>query len=149
MNNIRYEFAKDINTKTLASYGRLDTRQPLCTLPISAKDLTPDGSQWFHAVDAYADTKTTGQRVIRIRVITKYHRGVNITIPRTDILYQKFRDLRYLIRNSDYVQVSFPNLFVMGSPLRHELHLRAYDFKVCLPDDDSEVDDSEDDDFII
>ena len=134
MSTIRYDFAKDIDTYTLAMRGNIDTRLPLCTLPISAKDLTPDGSQFFHAVDAYADITATKQRVIRIRVITKDHRGVNVTIPRTDILYQKFRDLRYQIRNSDYVQVAFPELFVMGSPFHHELHLRAYDFKIKAPE---------------
>lgn len=133
---IRYNYTKDVDetTKNNVLHNKLDTRLPLCTLPYPAENLTPDGSKWFHAVDAYADTTSTKQRVIRIRVITKDHRGVNITIPHTDILYQKLRDLRYQIRNSDYVQVAFPQLYVMGSPYHRELYLRGYDFKIKAPE---------------
>lgn len=139
MSTIRHSFIEEVDKATIDSAlsSRLDSRSPLCTLPYPAKNLTTDGSEWFHAVDAYADITATRQRVIRIRVITKDHRGVNITIPRTDILYQKFRDLRYQIRNTDYVMIAFSQLYVMGSPFRHELCLRAYDFKLRAPEDQS------------
>jgi len=132
MTTIRYNYASDVDdsTKQLALQSRLSTRLPLCTLPISSKDLTPDGSEWFHVVDAFSDITATKQKVIRLRVITNSHRGVNVTIPSSDILHQKYLDLRFQIRNTDYVLISFSELYVMGSPSHHELCLRAYDFKI-------------------
>ena len=125
MTTIRYNYASDVDdsTKQLALQARLSTRLPLCTLPISSKDLTPDGSEWFHVVDAFSDITATKQKVIRLR-------GVNVTIPSSDILHQKYLDLRFQIRNTDYVLISFSELYVMGSPSHHELCLRAYDFKI-------------------
>ena len=129
---LRYDFTSDVDdsTKQLALQGKLSTRLPLVTLPISVEDLTPDGSVWFHIVDAFSDVTKTKQRVIRLRVITNSHRGVNVTIPSSDILHQKYLDLRFQIRNMDYVMITFPELYVMGSPFHHELCLRAYDFKI-------------------
>lgn len=129
---LRYNFTSDVDesTKQSALQGKLDTRLPLTTLPISLEDLTPDGSVWFHVVDAFADVTRTKQKVIRLRVITNSHRGVNVTIPSNSILHQKYRDLRFQIRNTDYVMITFPELYVMGSPFHHELCLRAYDFKI-------------------
>jgi hypothetical protein len=48
-------------------------------------------------------------------------------------LYNKYRDLRILIRNRDNVLVTFPQLFVKASPFHQQLFLLAYDFKVREP----------------
>ena len=135
MARLRYDYAKDVDAATaaVARISSIDSRLPLTSVPVAPETISVDGSQWFHAVDAFADKSATGQPVIRVRVIIDSHRGVNVTIPRTELLYHKFRDLRFQIRNSDCVMVTFPELYVMGSAFRHELCLRAYDFKMQEP----------------
>jgi hypothetical protein len=75
--------------------------------------------------------------VIRVRIITPKNGGLNIMIPMREsvALYEKYRDLRTLIRNSDTVLVTFPELYLKASPYGKQLFLLAYDFKVRNPEE--------------
>ncbi len=110
-----------------ADFKSIDTHLPCISLETHVSALSKDSSDWLHAVEA--DRK--GDH-ISIRVITKDNRGVNVILPNAKdrILYNKYRDLRFLIRNNDYILVTFPKLYVM--PLKNVcgLYLLAHDFKV-------------------
>lgn len=132
----RYTFASDCDSELLTpeeqhfcSFNRYN-RFPLRALPISPDNLSVDGSEWLQTVDAVKVNK----ELIRIRVITKEQRGVNVTIPCiSKTLYEKYLDLRFQIRNSGKVLITFPELYIRASGYKNELYLVAHDFKVLNP----------------
>ena len=132
---IRYNYATDINENTqnmLKKNAHHNTILPLCSLEIEPKSLSRDNDAIFHVVDALKQKNFSGHDVIRLRIITNTNRGVNVTIPcdNTGIMYEKYLDLRFLIRNNDAVYVTFPKMYVQGSKFHHELMLISYDFKI-------------------
>lgn len=143
MKTLRYHFLKDcesdsgfmenqayiaaLEAKTNPS-KRIDTHTPSCTLSITSDTLSKDGTIWLHAVEAVRKSKS----MFYIRVITKNGLGVNINIPiKNDLMYEKFRDLRYQIRNRDMVKVTFDCIFVQSAIKMPQLWYMAYDFKMC------------------
>ena len=109
----------------------INTTLPCVSVETRANVLSKDGTEWLHAVEADRDGEN-----IKIRIITKDNRGVNVVISnaRDRILYNKYRDLRFLIRNNDAVYVTFPQLKVMAIKNVRGLYLLAHDFKVKNPD---------------
>ena len=114
----------------LASYLS-SNRLAFVTLAIEPSQLSVDGSEWLHVVEA-----TKRKNYIVIRVITNTYRGLNIWIPNiTDTLYAKYLDLRFQIRNSEKVLITFPELYIRSSGYKNELLLRANDFKLLNPNE--------------
>ena len=132
MKPIRFNYASELDAETKEVLKKADIkRQSLTeiTLPVSA--IAPDGSTYLHAVEASCKNK-----VIHIRVIVRGNQGVTISImPRDDmdIMLKKYRDLRYLIRNRDYVLVTFPWVEIKNA-YGNMLWVRANDFKVVEPE---------------
>lgn len=131
----RYTYAKDVNDATASKIKKTaytNMRLPLCTLEIATEKLSRDNDCAFHVVDAMKRKNSMGRQVIILRIITNTNRGVNVIIPceNNDILYDKYIDLRFLIRNKDSVYIEFPSIYVQGSKFRHELMLVAYDFRI-------------------
>lgn len=127
---LRYDFLKDLDDSTKSLFqqsGRFLSRLPLCILSIPPSALSPDGSKWLHCVEAKKE-----KEFLRIRVIIKEHRGATITIHCDSMeMYYKYIDLRFQVRNSDYVAVTFPEIYVGTSPhMARELYLTANDFKL-------------------
>ena len=112
---------KELLAKT--RYNQLRLKQ--LTIPTSA--ISKDYAGWLHAVEASKDKDH-----IIIRVISNQNRGVNIHVPLTsdvDARYAKYRDLRYQIRNTEKVLITFPELTIF-STRQGELFLMADDFKI-------------------
>lgn len=102
-------------------------RFPLCAVELSSSYLSPDRTPWIHCVEAkksYGGAYPLG----RIRIIAD--RPMNITVPlRTEEQRKRFDELRFFVRNSDYVAVNFETILVRpSSHRRNELYLFAYDF---------------------
>lgn len=134
----RYTYASECDKEQLTPdeeyackfhrYNRLKLK----TIPISPKELSFDDTEYLHAVEAIKIDKYS----IRIRVITNTYRGVNITIPYiSETLYHKYLDLRFQIRNTDKVLITFPEIYITGSSRQGELFLLAYDFKLYNPNE--------------
>lgn len=127
--------------------ARRYSRLPLTSLAIPPRALSPENSIWLHCVEATKDKVGKHTYMIRIRVITNTHRGVNITINcHTKEMYEKYLDLRFQVRNSDYVLVTFPDIFVITS--RHtnrELYLYTNDFFIYNPSSNNSCADSDTD----
>lgn len=135
--SIRYKFIEDLDEETKATLqmpGRFLSRLPLHVLPIPVNAISPDGSQWLHCVEARMESG-----LLRIRVIIKNHRGVTVTVySDCPEIYDKYRDLRFLIRNSHYVAITFPEIYVSRSKyMASELYLTANDFRLLNPDTES------------
>lgn len=110
-----------------SSYNRL----PLVSLPITNESLMKKNTVGLHAVEAKIVYDSRKNRFIRVRVITNTTRGANVLIPcDSNSLYQKYLDLRFQIRNRDYVEVLFQNMYVVGSKIQSEIFLKAFDFKI-------------------
>lgn len=140
---LRYDYLSELDeqTKETLSFqgGRLDTSYPLYELPIDIRSISLDKSIWLHAVEARQKHKNNNS-IINIRVIININgadRGINVLIPnchKNKALELKFLDLRFQIRNSDYVRITFPELFVKSLINRKDLYLWAYDFKIEKPE---------------
>lgn len=144
MNSLRYDYLKDLDDYSeslLQKESAFNARLPVVSLQLPPSAISPDGSEWLHCVEA-----TKRNKRLYIRVVTNTNRGVNIMVPCISTnMYYKFADLRFQVRNQDRVLVTFPELFIAHSGRRHELYLRANDFKlfdtgkyqkdVCTSDD--------------
>lgn len=127
---MRTDFLKDEPQEAIQNMamGSIDSRLPLIGVKIKPEGLT--GNEWLHALEATIDTKKF-RRCIRIRIYAN-GRGMNVTVPCiTDAMYNKFRDLRFQIRNQDYVEIAFDELHVFTSSHRAgEVYVLAHDFKI-------------------
>ena len=108
------------------------SRLPLRIIEIPPESISPDDTPWLHCVEVTKDKIDANSSLIRIRVITNTHRGVNINIRcSSPLMNLKYRDLRFQVRNSDRVLVTFPELFITASKFDdRELYFTANDFKV-------------------
>lgn len=141
---LRYDFLKDVDKdikdtiNNNINNSKLITSEPLYTIPIALNSITLGDSDFFHAVEAENRTRQHN-RLISIRIIANIDgssRGINVIIPcRDEAMYAKFRDLRYQIRNNDWVSVTFPQLFVKSLSNRKDLFLWAEDFRIKRPDE--------------
>ena len=126
----RYDFLKD---SPMYSHDNayFASRLSVNTIELNPSALSPDGTQWLHCVEAVRHGD-----LLRLRIITNKHRGINVTIPCTSpAMYYKYCDLRFQVRNSERVMITFPALFAKSSShRRNELYLLAYDFKLLNPD---------------
>ncbi len=135
---IRDSYIKDFDMDIpydLERDTRFDSRLPLHVLEIPPEAISPDGTKWLHCVEVTKNKVDTDIYLIRIRVITNTHRGINISV-RCDspLMNLKYLDLRFQVRNSDRILVTFPQLFVSSSCQENrELYLRANDFKIFKP----------------
>jgi len=135
----RYNFASECDAepltqeeKRLCSFVK-NNSFPLKTITIPPEVLSIDGSEWLHAVEAIKSHKNK----FTIRIITNKQRGVNVIIPyMSETLYHKYLDLRFQIRNTDKVLITFPELYIRGSSRQRELYLLAYDFKLYNPNEE-------------
>jgi len=127
----------DTQTRSMLQQGFYNSRLSFRVLNIPPTAISADGSEWLHCVEAIKE-KIDNHHVMRLRVITNTHRGVTITIPvNGKDMNMKYLDLRFKIRNTDTVLVTFPELFVTTSRrVCNELYLRANDFKIYNPDAD-------------
>lgn len=129
-NIMRKDFLKDESQEAIQNMamGSIDSRLPLIGVKIKPEGLT--GNEWLHALEATIDTKEH-RRCIRIRIYAN-GRGMNVTVPCiTDAMYNKFRDLRFQIRNQDYVEIAFDEFNILTSSRRAgEVYVLAYDFKI-------------------
>lgn len=136
--NVSNEYLRDLPTEQrnglkISSY---DFRNVLSSLPVSTSTISNDGTPWLHCVGVEKE-KTKQGYVARIRVIRHPHGGVNITVPLDcKELEFKFHDLRYQVRNCDTVMITFPELYVLGSPFHYEIYLKAYDFRIKVMDEE-------------
>lgn len=133
------QYLSDLDTQTRSQLkqGSYNSRLSFRSLSIPPTAISTDGSEWLHCVEAIKE-KIENRHVMRLRVITNTHRGVTITIPiYGQDMNLKYLDLRFKIRNSDTVLVTFPDIFVTASRrVCNELYLRANDFKIYNPDTD-------------
>ena len=140
---LRFDFLQDLEEEARQTInsnidsGKLMTSNPLYTMPIAIHSIS-FGSEFFHAVEAVNKTRKHN-RLISIRIIAKIEgtsRGINVVVPyRDQAMYMKFRDLRYQIRNKDYVNVTFPQLFIKSLSNRKDLFLWAEDFRIQRPEE--------------
>lgn len=119
-------------TSDLESRLRYSSRMALKVLQVPPEAISPDGKEWLHCVEVTKDKISKTSSLIRIRVITNTHRGVNITVRcNSPLMNMKYLDLRFQVRNSDEVWVTFPELYITASHLgNRELYLTATDFKI-------------------
>lgn len=104
-----------------------NNRFPLCAVELSTSSLSPDGTPWIHCIEAkksYGGVYPLG----RIRIIAD--RPMNVSVPlRTEEQRKKFDELRFFVRNSDYIEVNFDVILVRpSSHRRNELYLFSDDF---------------------
>lgn len=133
--SLRYDYLTEADEKPQSASPRQSvfySRLPVNTLAIPPEAISQDGTQWLHCVEAIRD-----DNLLRIRVITNTYRGISVTVPmRSDDMRLKYLDLRFQVRNSDCVLVTFPKLFVRASPHgSREMYLTARDFKIISPTD--------------
>lgn len=108
-----------------------NNRLPLVSLPITNESLMKNRALGLHAVEAKTILDSFKKRNIKIRIITNTGRGANVLIPcDSNAMYQKYLDLRFQIRNRDYVEVLFDEMYVVGSKIHFEIFLKAFDFKI-------------------
>jgi len=133
MSSLRYDYLHNLDADSkayLQMQSAFNARLPLIAIKVPPTAISPDGTECLHCVEA---TKRNNR--IYIRVITNTDRGVNIMIPCNTVeMYYKFMDLRFQVRNRDKVMVTFPELYVSHSGRKHELYLRASDFKLNSPE---------------
>lgn len=127
---MRTDFLKDTpaDVQHIMEISRLPYRLPLVCIRLQSDALT--GESYLHAVEATLDRNGENQPIIRIRVIVN-NRGMNVSIPcESEAMHQKYLDLRFQIRNADYIRVCFDEIFVIASTQPRELYLLAHDFKL-------------------
>lgn len=127
---MRTDFLKDTpaDVRHIMEISRLPYRLPLVCIRLQSDALT--GESYLHAVEALLDRNRENQPIIRIRVIVN-NRGMNVSIPcASEAMHQKYLDLRFQIRNADYIRVCFDEIFVIASKQPGELYLLAHDFKL-------------------
>lgn len=127
---MRTDFLKDTpaGVQHIMEISRLPYRLPLVSIWLQSDALT--GDSYLHAVEALLDRNGEHQPIIRIRVIVN-NRGMNVSIPcASKAMHQKYLDLRFQIRNADYIRVCFDEIFVIASTQPRELYLLAHDFKL-------------------
>lgn len=127
---MRTDFLKDTpaDVQHIMEISRLPYRLPLVCIRLQSNALT--GESYLHAVEAMFDRNGEHQPIIRIRVIVN-NRGMNVSIPcASEAMHQKYLDLRFQIRNADYIRVCFDEIFVIASKQPGELYLLAHDFKL-------------------
>lgn len=115
--------------------------RPLRCLPLDTEAISPNPDGSLHCVEAIRE-KVNNSYVLRLRVIIKNYGGsVRVTIPCADSgnEYRRFLRLRYSIRNSDVVLISFKNLRVYACDYA-KLYLFAQDFTVLSDGADLEID---------
>lgn len=138
---LRYDYIKDLNEQDMNNLKKafFDTSNPLYTLPLSVNSISPDGSDWLHVVEASkTHFKHSHSPKISLRVIIKNHGGTNIYIPcSSDEMQQKYRNLRFLVRNTDYVRITLQDLRITSVHNRNNLLLFARDFKIKRSDAES------------
>lgn len=129
MTPVRYTYGKEIDdeTKKLMREGSQNLRFPLREVSVESQAISPNATDWLHCVGAYRKKNRA-----YIRVISQ-NRGVNIVVPilpdNSDIILAKLADLRFLVRNCDCIQITFPKITIR-SGRQGELYLLAYDFKL-------------------
>ena len=131
--NARNNYFIDLDNDVVEQLGKSKScnRLPLVSLPISNESLMKKRTHGLHAVEAKLVYDSRKNRFIRIRVITNTTRGANVLIPcDSNAMYQRYLDLRFQIRNRDYVEVLFKDMFVIGSKIQSEIFLKAFDFKI-------------------
>lgn len=126
MKSLRFSYASEVDedTKELVRQTNVSSSE-LTELDLTCSALAPEGQNYFHVVSANYKNER-----FYFRVITSAGYGVTVVIYSDDnVLYEKYRDLRELIRNNDYVNITFPWIKVK---CWHKNHLSLYtnDFKV-------------------
>lgn len=127
---MRTDYLKDTpaDVQHIMEISRLPYRLPLVCIRLQSDALT--GDSYLHAVEALLDRNGEHQPIIRVRVIVN-NRGMNVSIPcASEAMHQKYLDLRFQIRNTNYVGVCFDEIFVIASKQPGELYLLAHDFKL-------------------
>lgn len=93
--------------------SKYSSSNQLHSLIIPPSAISPNGTEWLHCVEV---TKT--KQLIKLRVITKYNQGVNIQIPMyvyNPEVKEKYKELRYKVRNYDHVEITVPCMQVRCS----------------------------------
>lgn len=127
---MRTDFLSEVSddVRHIMEISRFPYRLPLVSIRLQSDALT--GDSYLHAVEALLDRNEEHQPIIRIRVIVN-NRGMNVSIPcESEAMHQKYLDLRFQIRNTNYVGVCFDEIFVIASKQPGELYLLAHDFKL-------------------
>lgn len=127
---MRTDFLSEVSddVRHIMEISRFPYRLPLVSIRLQSDALT--GESYLHAVEAMLDRNGENQPIIRIRVIVN-NRGMNVSIPcESEAMHQKYLDLRFQIRNTNYVGVCFDEIFVIASKQPGELYLLAHDFKL-------------------
>jgi len=126
MKPLRFNYASEVDDETKELMRRTCVLTPeLTELELKCSALAPEGKDYLHVVDVcYKNDR------FYFRVITSAGYGVTVVIWSDDeVLYAKYRDLRELIRNNDYVNITFPWLKVKCWH-KNVLSLYSDDFKV-------------------
>lgn len=127
---MRTDFLSEVSddVRHIMEISRFPYRLPLVSIRLQSDALT--GESYLHAVEALLDRNGEHQPIIRVRVIVN-NRGMNVSIPcESEAMHQKYLDLRFQIRNTNYVGVCFDEIFVIASKQPGELYLLAHDFKL-------------------
>lgn len=126
MKPLRFNYASEVDAETkelmrLTNVSKLE----LTELNLTCSALASAGQDYFHVVDVnYRNER------YYFRVITGAGYGVTVVIKSDDeVLYEKYRDLRELIRNNDCVNITFPWIKVKCWH-KNVLSLYTDDFKV-------------------
>lgn len=126
MTPLRFNYASDVDAETqeLIRHTRVSSME-LTELDITCSALAPEGKDYLHVVDVnYQNDR------FYFRVITGAGYGVTVVIWNDDeVMYEKYRDLRNLIRNKDCVNITFPWIKVKCWH-KNVLSLYTNDFKV-------------------
>lgn len=140
---LRYTFVSDLSkthcfTNPEAykqkNVGKYCSRIPVTQVKLSPDVLSPENDIYLHAVEVTIKKKNEVLYEIIVRVITNMGHGMNVHIPcYTDEMYEKYIDLKYQVRNDDYVLVTFPYIEIGASICNFELFAKASDFKVYNP----------------
>ena len=149
MIDINDDFLKDLRSFERKSIFDIDTsyhygRNALRALHIPTTLITKDDTGWLPCIGITKEKSMSGYIVAGIRVIDKSNQGINIPVPLyCDDMMKKYSDLRYKLRNTTGLMITFPELLVLASPNPYrEIFLQATDFKIkrekkdiCLPED--------------
>jgi len=144
MNRARHDFISDLDEVTkdnLKLTGRPDAR--LKSIPIDPGILRYNGDNYLVATDVTREKPKRRrvleehEHIIRLHVLSDvegYVQAFNVVIPcDSDVEHQKYLDLKYQIRNTERVKVTFKNLRVSASIVGHALYFKADDYKVFDP----------------
>ena len=111
----------------LAGCYNNSTRIGVNGLTIPCCTLSPDGKDAFHCVEA-----TCKRRIASFRVITNLGYGINIRVNlNSHDKYMEYRKIRFLVRNTDKVLLTFSDLFITASVYKQELCVDASSFTLC------------------